>query len=326
MADYKKYAENLIGNWEKDIYEPQKQVTKDIYQTNWNKLTNDYNTVRDKLARNFNLARQEYANTLNDVQNSSFNRMNSANIDLANRGLSGSGMLNLITQADTQAKGESVDEALASLLNTNNASLSGLAEGVMSLGSKQSELAGDLGGDIGKLTDADAANMQQYGGLLGSIGENAAGRAASSSSGSARVQKAEEEQNELYRRLGIIETLNDDSLSEQEKRVTLTSVYDMPLQDANDAISSLNYQKTNEKLSKVSRKLNTYIRNDIDYKNPNNPSNLLGLISAPVGIPVRSTAYLINKGLLDSSAKNKSKLENELSNYTYEDLWNILNR
>lgn len=68
MADYKKYAENLIGNWEKDIYEPQKQVTKDIYQTNWNKLTNDYNTVRDKLNRNFQLAREQYANTLNDVQ------------------------------------------------------------------------------------------------------------------------------------------------------------------------------------------------------------------------------------------------------------------
>lgn len=321
MADYKKYAENLIGNWEKDIYEPQKQVTKDIYQTNWNKLTNDYNTVRDKLARNFNLARQEYANTLNDVQNSSFNRMNNANIDLANRGLSGSGMLNLITQADTQAKGEDVDKALASLLNTNNASLSGLAEGVMNLGSKQSELASDLGGDIGKLTDADAANMQQYGGLLGSIGENAAGRASSSSSGSARVQKAEEEQNELYRRLGIIQTLSDDSLSEQEKRVTLTSVYDMPLQDANDAISSLNYQKTNEKLSKVSKNLNKYIQNDLEYENTGNPlNNFIGIK------PIRIVARDINNKLLRGAAKNKSKLENELSNYTYEDLWNILNR
>lgn len=321
MADYKKYAENLIGNWEKDIYEPQKQVTKDIYQTNWNKLTNDYNTVRDKLARNFNLARQEYANTLNDVQNSSFNRMNNANIDLANRGLSGSGMLNLITQADTQAKGEDVDKALASLLNTNNASLSGLAEGVMNLGSKQSELAGDLGGDIGKLTDADAANMQQYGGLLGSIGENAAGRASSRSGGSGRLKKAEEEQNELYRRLGIVQTLNDDSLSEQEKRVTLTSVYDMPLQDANDAISSLNYQKTNEKLSKVSKNLNRYIQNDLEYENIGNPlNNFIGIQ------PIRATARGINNRLLRGAAKNKSKLEDELSNYTYEDLWNILNR
>lgn len=321
MADYKKYAENLIGNWEKDIYEPQKQVTKDIYQTNWNKLTNDYNTVRDKLARNFNLARQEYANTLNDVQNSSFNRMNNANIDLANRGLSGSGMLNLVTQADTQAKGEDVDKALASLLNTNNASLSGLAEGVMNLGSKQSELAGDLGGDIGKLTDADAANMQQYGGLLGSIGENAAGRASSRSGGSGRVKKAEEEQNELYRRLGIIQTLSDDSLSEQEKRVALTSVYDMPLQDANDAISAQNYTNTRTKLNKAERSLNKLNSNALEYVNPNNLLNNLSLIR-----PIRTGAKNIND-LFRKNAQNKvNTLNNELSNYTYEDLWNILNR
>ena len=323
MADYKKYAENLIGNWEKDIYEPQKQVTKDIYQTNWNKLTNDYNTVRDKLARNFNLARQEYANTLNDVQNSSFNRMNNANIDLANRGLSGSGMLNLITQADTQTKGEDVDKALASLLNTNNASLSGLAEGVMNLGSKQSELASDLGGDIGKLTDADAANMQQYGGLLGNIGENAAGRAASKSGsgGSGRVKKAEEEQNELYRRLGIIQTLNDDSLSEQEKRIALTSMYDMPLQDADDAISAQNYTNTRNKLNKAERSLNKLNSNALEYANPNNPLNNIGVVRT-----IRKGASGIND-LLRKNAQNKvNKLNDELSNYTYEDLWKILNR
>lgn len=323
MADYKKYAENLIGNWEKDIYEPQKQVTKDIYQTNWNKLTNDYNTVRDKLARNFNLARQEYANTLDDVQNSSFNRMNNANIDLANRGLSGSGMLNLITQADTQTKGEDVDKALASLLNTNNASLSGLAEGVMNLGSKQSELASDLGGDIGKLTDADAANMQQYGGLLGNIGENAAGRAASKSGsgGSGRVKKAEEEQNELYRRLGIIQTLNDDSLSEQEKRIALTSMYDMPLQDANDAISAQNYTNTRNKLNKAEHSLNKLNSNALEYTNPNNPLNNIGVVRT-----IRKGASGIND-LLRKNAQNKvDKLNDELSNYTYEDLWKILNR
>lgn len=322
MADYKKYAENLIGNWEKDIYEPQKQVTKDIYQTNWNKLTNDYNTVRDKLARNFNLARQEYANTLNDVQNSSFNRMNNANIDLANRGLSGSGMLNLITQADTQTKGEDVDKALASLLNTNNASLSGLAEGVMNLGSKQSELASDLGGDIGKLTDADAANMQQYGGLLGNIGESAAGRASSrSGGGSSRLKKAEEEQNELYRRLGIVQTLSDDTLSEQEKRITLTSMYDMPLQDADAAISAQNYTNTRNKLNKAERSLNKLNSNALEYANPNNVLNNIGVVRT-----IRKGASGIND-LLRKNAQNKvDKLNDELSNYTYEDLWNILNR
>lgn len=317
MADYKKYAENLIGNWEKDIYEPQKQVTKDIYQTNWNKLKNDYNTVKEKLARNFELARNEYANTLNDVQNSSFNRMNNANIDLASRGLSGSGMLNLITQADTETKGEDVDKALSSLLNTNNANLSGLAEGVMDLGSGQISLASALGSDIGKLTDADAANNQQYGGLLGSLGESAAGRAGSSSSGSGRLQKAEEEQNELYRRLGIIQTLNNDELSEQEKRVILTGSYDMSIKDANDALSAINYRSTSDKLNSAKNKYSKYLRNELEYINPNNPLN---------SSIIRKTAKNINNALLNSSKNKINNLQNELSNYTYEDLWNILNR
>lgn len=319
MADYKKYAENLIGNWEKDIYEPQKQVTRDIYQTNWNKLTNDYNTVKDKLARNFELARNEYANTLNDVQNSSFNRMNNANIDLASRGLSGSGMLNLITQADTEKKGEEIDKALSSLLNTNNASLSGLAEGVMDLGSGQNSLASDLGSDLGKLTDADAANMQKYGGLLGGLGESAAGRASSRSGGSGRLQKAEEEQNELYRRLGIIQTLNDENLSEQEKRVILTGELDMPINDVNDALSSIKYRTTSDKLNKVKNRLNEYLINDVEYNNPNN------ILNNNYNI-IRNTAKLINRGLLNSTRNKVNDLQDELSNYTYEDLWNILNR
>ena len=319
MADYKKYAENLIGNWEKDIYEPQKQVTRDIYQTNWNKLTNDYNTVKDKLARNFELARNEYANTLNDVQNSSFNRMNNANIDLASRGLSGSGILNLITQADTQTKGEEIDKALSSLLNTNNASLSGLAEGVMDLGSGQTSLAGDLGSDLGKLTDADAANMQQYGGLLGNLGESAAGRAASKSGGSGRLKKAEEEQKELYRRLGIIQTLNNEDLSEQEKRVILSGSYDMPIKDADAALSAINYTNTNSKLNKAKGKYNKYVQNKMEYSNPNNILNINFKV-------IRNMARLINEGLLNSTRNRVNDLQDELSNYTYEDLWNILNR
>ena len=307
MADYKKYAENLIGNWEKDIYEPQKQVTKDIYQTNWNKLTNDYNTVRDKLARNFNLARQEYANTLNDVQNSSFNRMNNANIDLANRGLSGSGMLNLITQADTQTKGEDVDKALASLLNTNNASLSGLAEGVMNLGSKQSELASDLGGDIGKLTDADAANMQQYGGLLGNIGENAAGRAASRAKSG--KSKDEKDDDEFYRILGIITTLNNSELSDDDKRIALVNNFDVDIDTTNKAIKGYNdnnlIDTTNNKIKKMQNSLSPWASATV---NPNLPPWV---------------KFISNIGL--GAKRNKiEEQKNKINGLTYSDLNEIL--
>lgn len=307
MASYKNYAENLIGNWEKDIYEPQKQVIKDIYQTNWNKLTNDYNTVKEKLARNFKLAREEYANTLNDVQNSSFNRMNNANIDLANRGLSNSGMMDLITQADTQSKGEDVDKALASLLNTNNASLSGLAEGVIDLGSGQNSLAGDLSGDIGKLTDADAANMQQYGGLLGSVGESAAGRAASRS-GSGRT-KDEKEDEEFYRILGIITTLNDDELSDDDKRVALVNNFDIDIDTTNKAIKGYNdnnlIDTTNDKIKKMQNSLSPWASAAV---NPNLPPWV---------------KFISNIGL--GAKRNKiEEQKNKINGLTYSDLNEIL--
>lgn len=317
MANYKNYAENLIGNWEKDIYEPQKDITKAIYQTNWNKLTNDYNTVKEKLARNFKLAREEYANTLNDVQNSSFNRMNNANIDLANRGLSNSGMMDLITQADTQSKGEDVDKALASLLNTNNASLSGLAEGVIDLGSGQNSLAGDLSGDIGKLTDADAANIQQYGGLLGSLGENAAGRAASrASSGGSGKSKKEEEQNDIYRRMGIIDTLNDTTLSDVEKKQILAINYDVSSSDADDMLNSYKYKALVPKLESRNNDLAEIIKR---------VNNLNAYVS-----PIPEFDYIQRNNRLNSQLNNTQKdvdaLNKELSKYTYYDLWDILNR
>ena len=307
MASYKNYAENLIGNWEKDIYEPQKQVIKDIYQTNWNKLTNDYNTVKEKLARNFKLAREEYANTLNDVQNSSFNRMNNANIDLANRGLSNSGMMDLITQADTQSKGEDVDKALASLLNTNNASLSGLAEGVIDLGSGQNSLAGGLSGNIGKLTDADAANMQQYGGLLGSVGESAAGRAASRS-GSGRT-KDEKEDEEFYRILGIITTLNDDELSDDDKRVALVNNFDIDIDTTNKAIKGYNdnnlIDTTNDKIKKMQNSLSPWASAAV---NPNLPPWV---------------KFISNIGL--GAKRNKiEEQKNKINGLTYSDLNEIL--
>lgn len=307
MASYKNYAENLIGNWEKDIYEPQKQVIKDIYQNNWNKLTNDYNTVKEKLARNFKLAREEYANTLNDVQNSSFNRMNNANIDLANRGLSNSGMMDLITQADTQSKGEDVDKALASLLNTNNASLSGLAEGVIDLGSGQNSLAGDLSGNIGKLTDADAANMQQYGGLLGSVGEGAAGRAASRS-GSGKT-KDEKEDDEFYRILGIITTLNDDELSDDDKRIALVNNFDIDIDTTNKAIKGYNdnnlIDTTNDKIKKMQNSLTPWASAAV---NPNLPPWVKFISNIGLGVK-----------------RNKiEEQKNKINGLTYSDLNEIL--
>ena len=320
MANYKKYAENLIGNWEKDIYEPQKEVTKAIYQTNWDRLTNDYNDVRDKLARNFDLARNEYNNTLNDIQNASFNRMNNANIDLANRGLTSSGVMNLVNQADTQEKGEETDEALAKLLGVNNATLEGLREGVIGLGEGQNSLAGNLAKDIAGLTDADAANNQEYGGLVAGIAQSAAGRAASRA-GSGGKSKKDKDLDEMYRQLGIIQTMYDDSLSDDEKRTILMRDYDVDLKTTNDALTGYSNNNKLETTSAEIKRLEKSIEaqrqaaekwNDFANRVPlGGGGGMLRLLN----IPNANVYYGTN-------TLNENK--NAISGLTYQDLNDIL--
>ena len=321
MADYKNYAENLIGNWERDIYAPQAQVTKDVYQTNWNALTNNYNTLKDKLARNFDLAQKEYANTLNNVQNTSFNRMNSANIDLANRGLSGSGVLNRIEQADTQIKGQDIDKALADLLATNNASIEGSYQGLNALGQGQSKLASELAGDLGKLTDAEAANAQQYAGLLAGIGENAAQRAASRAGSGGGKTKEEEDLEEAYRKMGIAETLMDDTMDDDTKARTLAMVYDVP--NAADAVKTYNNNNlvlnTQPKIAQLQDRYN-------DYSSANNVYNSLVNYLPKTALVERGLAKIYNPFSAGMYRTNKklNKQQEKINGLTYQDMYDYL--
>lgn len=331
MADYKKYAENLIGNWERDIYAPQAQVSKDVYQTNWNALTNNYNTLKDKLARNFELAQEEYANTLNNVQNTSFNRMNAANIDLANRGLSSSGVTNRIEQADTQLKGQEVDKALASLLATNNAGVEGLYQGLNALGQGQSKLASDVAGDLGKLTDAEAANAQQYAGLLAGIGEGAAQRAASRAGSSrSKATKEEEELDEMYRRIGIAEILSSDQYTDQEKKDLLYRNFDVSAQDAIAAVDGIKNNKildeTTPIIERVQKNLNSPVLQTIGNigKGVNTAANFLPSSLARTAVQtlnVPNSAYYY----YDRFANNAlQKQQDKINGLTYTNLYDLL--
>ena len=305
MASYKKYAENLVGNWEKDIYEPQKQITQDIYRTNWNQLVNNYNDVRDKLTRNFELAKANYTNSLNDIQDDSFNRMSNVNADLASRGLSGSGVINRAIQGDTTVKGEASDRALANLLAQNNASIEGLGKNVIGLGQGQTQLASDLSGDLGTLTDKDAANNQALAGLLADVSEGAARRAASrSGSGKSKSDKNMEEQ---YRRLGIAQTLLDDTIDDDTKSLILGLNYDVT--NAGDIVNAYNNNKTYA---------NNYISTSTALNNArNNLNNSFSRPSYGIGAPLRVLENSYNLNRVNNLTKN-------LNDLTYSDLNELL--
>lgn len=327
MASYKKYAEDLIGNWETGQYEPVRNVTQSIYQTNIDKLANDFSTLKDKLARNFQNAQMEYANTMNAVQNQSFNRMRNANIDLANRGLSTSGVGNLATQADTQQKGEDVDKALADLLAVNNASIEGLTSGVMNLGEKQSALAGDLAGDLGGITDKEAANAQQYANLIAGLGNSAANRAAQRarsgggrSSGSSKKTKEQSEADELKRRMMIADTLNSDQFSDDEKVANLYNYLDVPMDVAKSVVQGYNNNITLDTVQPQIENLQSKLSDIQNYRQARRDSSdsLLNKIITDYNI------FSI-PGAMEYKTQNRlNKLQNQISDLTYTDLYDLL--
>lgn len=324
MANYKKYAEELIGNWETGQYEPQRTVTQNIYQTNLNKLTNDFNTLKDKLARNFENAQLEYANALDDVQNQSFNRVRNANIDLANRGLSGSGVGNLVTQADVQEKGQDIDRALADLLAVNNASIEGLTEGTMKLGENQTSLAGDLAADMGGITDQEAANAQQYANLIAGIGNSAANRAASrrrSGGGSSKqAKKDQEEADELKRRRLIADTLSSTELSDTDKVAYLYQYLDVPINTAKEAVTGYNNNIILETTQPRIANLENKLTNIQDYRQARRDSSdsLLNKIITDYNI-------LSVPGAMEyHTQQSLNKARKDISGLTYTDIYDLL--
>lgn len=330
MANNIKYAQNLIGDWNKDIYEPKKQALQDIYQTNWNKLSNDYNTLKDTLARNYDVARQTYNKTLGDIQNESFNRMNAATIDLANRGLSSSGVTGLVNNADTQIKGEEVNKALSSLLDTEAGNEKSLFSGLNTLGQQENSLASGLLGDIGGLTDADAANNQQYAGLVGNIAESAASRAASRAASGSGQDNSEED--EIERRFAIARTLESEDYSEEEKVNLLVRYLDVPLDKAKSAVSAYTYDIANNKLNnaiKAYDKASNTRQKEKDIVNKY--SNYMPIIPGFVqpGVVARALVSDNNPLNIANSIKNSrlnavNKARENLSKYTYGDIYDIL--
>lgn len=317
MANYKKYAENLIGDWETGQYEPQREALQKSYNTNWQKLTNEFNVLKDKLNKKMSDAQINYGEEINNIQNNAYNRMNNAYQDLANRGLTGSGMVDLTSRANTKTTGEEADKALSDLLSVTSEGISGLYNATNKLAEQQSGLSGNLANALADVGDAESGNGQQYANLIAGIAGSAEGRAASrAASGGSGKSKKEKEQNDIYRRMGIIDILNDTTLSDVEKKQILAIEYDVSSSDADDMLNSYKYKALVPKLESRNNDLAEIIKK---------VNNLNAYVS-----PVPEFDYIQRNNRLNSQLNNTQKdvdaLNKELSKYTYHDLWDILNR
>lgn len=291
-----RYAETLIGDWEKDQYEPLREVAQLQYNTDWDKLTNDFNRLNEQLAQNFKNARIEHNKALIDNAQNSYMRLYNAEQDLAKRGLTGSGLMNVYNAANTAQAGEENNKALKALMEANKATMEGSLSGLDKYSRSVADLAGDLGDQLAGITDAEGDNLRQYANLVSSITESERNRALKNAEAN-----AEEESDKLYQLYTINEILLDEETSDDEKYYDLLRDAGTTPEQAEKIISSYNYSKVSQTVNKFNNKLARTNANLSKLK------------------PGQRSPHLVNY-----YTKKLNDAKTDLSKYTYEDLKNIM--
>ena len=318
-----RYAKNLIGDWETEQFEPLRQVAQAQYQTNWNKLTNDLNNLNEQLDQNFKNARIQYNNALSDTAKNSYLRLYNAEQDLANRGLTGSGLLNVYNTKNTEQLGEENNALLQNLMSANKANVEGGLSGLDTYARNATDLAGNLSNDLAGITDAEGDNLRAYNDLVSSISESAANRSLKYS-----TDKNDEETDRLYQLITINDIMNSEDIDDSTKFSELVTDAAVSPEQAERILSSYNYNKVNTKIEDNQRLLQKSKNNLEKYKNAKFINGLTGFttLQSPNNplAAIRGLGYGITKLNENNRTKKLNELNQELSKYTYEDLKNIL--
>lgn len=317
------YAKNLIGDWETEQYEPLRQVAQKTYQTNWDKLTNDFNSLNEQLAQNFKNARIQHNNALLENERNSYMRMVNAEQNLANRGLTGSGLLNTYDAMNAQQTGQENNTALQKLMDSNKANIEGRFAGLDAYNKNLNELSGDLLDNLSGITDAEGDNLRAYANLAADLNESQASRAAKYGSSA-----KEEELDKIYQLITIKDILANEESDDSTKYYELTVDADMSPEQAQKILSSYNYDKVNAKVEDNQKLLQKSKDNLEKYKNAKviNGLTMLSTIANPINplAVARGLGYGITKFNEYKRNQKADELNKELSNYTYDDLKNIM--
>ena len=309
-----KYAQNLIGDWETEQFEPLRQVAQKTYQTNWDKLTNDFNSLNEQLAQNFKNARIQHNNALLENARNSYMRMVNAEQNLANRGLTGSGLLNTYDAMNTQQTGQENNAALQALMNTNKANIEGRLSGLDVYNKNLNDLSGDLLDNLSGITDAEGDNLRNYVNLVADLNESQASRAAKYAIENGK-EKLEEDVDRIYQFLAIKDVLADADTTSDEKYFDLIKDAGVTPEQAEKIISSYDYTQTSDKLKSQQQKLDK-LNSYTDKINTN--SRYVNTLT-DIFLKTPLDFWSINP-----TNKRISKLSDELKNYTYEDLKDIM--
>ena len=227
----REYAEGLVGALDRSAYNQQRDVAKATYNTNWENVQNQYKNLQDKLKLQQQRANRDFAEGLVNVAENSFNRERQGSGNLANRGLSASGLTNMLNQADTIQKGEEIGNLLKTAGAISADTAGKLSQATSKAASEETGLLGKLANTLGDIGDAETALQNQYNstlaGIAGAMDEReannalqAAQRAARGGGGSGKSQELTDAENaldEFYRKAAINEVLVSPDMNDQQK-------------------------------------------------------------------------------------------------------------
>lgn len=249
MAKGRTYAENLVGPLDRSFYETQRNVANKVNETNWQNLQNQYKNLTDQLKRKQEQENIAFSKGLVGVAEDSLDRMSAANQNMANRGLTSSGLTNLVEQADTTAKGSQVLDLLGKAGDVAVSTAGQMASGNATYADKAAELNNALAGTLGDINAGDIAAQMSYNRGLADLGETmeareddnklqAAQRAASAASSGRGTEEQDDEYNEFMRRIAINETLISNTMDDKDKANVLR--IRLGVKNADDVIKAYN--------------------------------------------------------------------------------------
>ena len=329
-TNYRNYAENLIGNWNTDQYQPKRDVALATYQTNWEALQNDFNNYLDKFKRDLDRSRTNYYNTLSDIDRNNFLNVNNAVENLAKRGVLNSGLASRYGQAIASARGQSVANALDKIVNTSTSATENMANLVKGMGASENKLNTSLASTLGGIAAQEQANNQAYQNLAAGIAAGKEARdIANAVAGASKA--AQEEQDEEKRRILIADTLRNGDLSDNEKVRYMSMYLDVPADVGEAAVKGYN---DNQKLTEYTKRLTNMESSPLDSLTQIDNINPLigtayGLTTGPIGgrlsnATMATSAINVLNALKNNRANKKAELKGKIEDLSYSDLYNIL--
>lgn len=334
------YAENLVGPLDRSGYQKQRDAITQSYNTNWQNIQNQYKNLTDKIKRQQDQANENFANGLVQVASNSFDRMHQSNQDMANKGLTLSGIGNLMTQSDTQMKGDEIGKLLKSVGAAMSEGAEQLKNANQKIASQENELNKGYGNALGDVGSRETAAQNAFNNALADIAEAmearqdnndlAAKQRAASGSGRSGKGKEDEELNEFYKKMAITEILSSEDMTDRQKSNSLAILFGTKNSDR--VVDAFNKNSTatdtrNAKIKELQKQANK-IQRDYTLNNREvNPymNRMLSYNDKLNGNNINNTLSYAPRQTIEYPNSAQEELNNLLkTGLTYEDLAKML--